>query len=149
MDSKKTWTLDYNWFKWYLLIGIGVPDTTLVYIRGWMQMVFYYHMIFSPETINQSETLVTFTFTIYNDARTAVSQCHIHCAWWVLDVASSPSGCPPGSPMDILSPPLLQIYCLSGSPLGGPGPPSTPLPMVTPFPSGSTHYLISPSATLG
>jgi hypothetical protein len=43
-------------------------------------MVFHYHMIYFPETNNQGETLVTFTFTIYNEARTAVSQRHILCA---------------------------------------------------------------------
>jgi hypothetical protein len=42
----------------------------------------------------------------------------------------------------------LQINCLYCSPLGGPGSPSAPLPMVTPFPSGSTHSLNSPSSTL-
>ncbi len=127
-----------------------MPDATVVYIRGWMQMVFYYHMIYSPETDNQCKTLVTITITIYtyNEVRTAVSQCHILCAWWVLDVASSQSSCPPSSPMDVLSPSLLQTNCLSCSPLGGPGPPSASQTMVTPFPSGSTHSLIPLSATL-
>ncbi len=92
--------------------------------------------------------LILFTFTIYNEARTAVSQRYKLCAWWVLDVTSSPSGCPPGSPMDVLPLPLLQINCFSCYPLGGPGPPSAPLSMVTPFPSGSTHSLTSPSAAI-
>jgi hypothetical protein len=36
---------------------VTVPDTTWLYIRGSMQMVFYYHMIYSPETNNESKTL--------------------------------------------------------------------------------------------
>jgi hypothetical protein len=105
-------------------------------------------MIYSPVTDNQGETLVILTITIYNGVKIAVSQCHILCAWWVLDVAWSPSGCPTGSPMDVLSSPLLQTYCLSCSPLGGPGLPSASLLMVTTFPSGSIHSLISSSTTI-
>jgi hypothetical protein len=55
------------------------------------------------------------------------AQCYILCAWWSLDVASSPSGCPSGSPMDVLPLPLLQTDYLSCSPQGGPGPPLRPL----------------------
>jgi hypothetical protein len=66
-------------------------------------------------------------------------QCYMLCAWWGLDVTSSPSSCPFGSPMDVLPPALLQTDCLSYSLLGGPGPPSAPSLMVTPFPSRSTH----------
>ncbi len=38
-----------------------VPDATFVYIRGWIQMVFYYHIIYCPETNNQHKTLFTIT----------------------------------------------------------------------------------------
>ncbi len=119
-----------NWFNW------NVPDTTSLYIRGWMQMVFYYHMIYSPETNNQGKTLDyihTTANTIYNRAMITISHCYVFCAWWVVDVASSPSGSPPGSPMVVLSPLLLQINCLSCSPLGGPGP---PYPWWPHFPQG-------------
>jgi hypothetical protein len=34
----------------------SVPDATFVFIRGWMQMAFYYHMIYSPKTNNQGKT---------------------------------------------------------------------------------------------
>ncbi len=32
------------------LIIIVVPDATVLCFRGWKQMVFYFHMIYSPET---------------------------------------------------------------------------------------------------
>jgi hypothetical protein len=68
------------------------------------------------------------------------SQYYISCAWWVLDVASDPSCCPPGSPMGVLSPPLLQINCLSCSSLGRPGLLSSPSPNWPHFPQGPrTH----------
>jgi hypothetical protein len=120
-----------------------------------MQMVFYYLMIYSPETNNQGK-IMDYTFITSRNwchyihvENVANSQCYILCAWWVLDVASDPSCCPPGSPMGVSSPPLLQINCLSCSPLGGPGSPSAPFPKLTPFPSGSTHLPIPPSATVG
>ncbi len=37
-------------------LTVIVPEATLVYIRGWMQMAFYYHIIYSPETNNQGKT---------------------------------------------------------------------------------------------
>jgi hypothetical protein len=43
-------------------------------------MVFYYDMIYSPETIIKVRYLIMFTFTIYNGAKTAVSQRYILCA---------------------------------------------------------------------
>ncbi len=130
---------------------LTVPDATRVYITGWMQMVFYYYMIYSPDTNNQGKTsgyIHTIVATLYLQNNGHYSQYCVLCAWWDLDVALDPSCCPPGSPMGVLSPPLLQINCLSCSPLGGPGSPLAPLPKVTPFPVGSTHSLIPPSTTL-
>jgi hypothetical protein len=46
----------------------------------------------------------------------------------------------------MLSLPLLGTDCLSFPPLGGPGPPSTPSPMLTPFPSDPMQQ---PASTLG
>ncbi len=64
---------------------------------------------------------ITYTFTIYDGLGFVASQHYILCAWWVLDVALDQSCCPPGSPMNVSPLPLLQINCLSCSPLGGPG----------------------------
>jgi hypothetical protein len=110
-------------------------------------MVFYYHMIYYPETNNQSETLVTLhlLYTMKHGLLFHNVTYSVHDEFLMSHLARLVVLLVP--PMDALSPLLLQINCLSGSPLGGPGPVSTPLPMVTPFPSRSTHSLISPSAT--
>ncbi len=56
-----------------MLTIIIVPDATCVYIRGWMQMVFYYHMIYSPETNNQVKTSSSIhTIVVY----------YIQAEWW-------------------------------------------------------------------
>ncbi len=47
--------------------------------RGWMQMVFYYHMIYSPEINRQSKTL--HVITIINDITGQCTQCT---QWYVL-----------------------------------------------------------------
>jgi hypothetical protein len=118
---------------------ITLCPTRPVYIRGLMQMVYYYHMIYSPETNNQGKTsgyIHTIVATIYVQNNGHYSQYYILRAWWVLDVALDPSCCPPGSPMGVLSPPILQINCFSCPSLGGPGPPFAPLPSWPHFPQG-------------
>jgi hypothetical protein len=94
-------------------------------------MVFYYHMIYSPETNNQGKTsdyIRTIIVTIYNKTMVTASQYYVLCACLVLDVALDPSCSHPSSPMGVSPPPLLQINCLSCSLPGGPGPPSAPSP---------------------
>jgi hypothetical protein len=74
-------------------------------------------------------------------------QRYILCAYWGLDVAPIQSSWSSGISMHILPLPLLRADCLSHSSPGGPGPPSAPSFMVTPFPSGSTHTLVPLSVT--
>jgi hypothetical protein len=52
------------------------------------------------------------------------------------------------APWGSRAPPLSLSNCLSSPSLGGPGPPSVPLPGLTPFPSGSTHSLTPQSNTV-
>jgi hypothetical protein len=108
-------------------VVLSVPDATVLNIRELMQMVFYCHMIYSPETSKQRkdtwmwlhEALLLYTY------RTAV----IHSITYSVNNGSLlshrtrllqwSSGCS----MRVLPPPLLLINCWSCSPLKGPGPP--------------------------
>jgi hypothetical protein len=126
-----------------------VPEATSVFIRGWMQMVSYYHMIYSPATNNQGKT----SDNIYMFVDTTHIQNNSHLIHNItysvhdgfLMPHWNPSCYPPGSPMGVPPPPLLQINCLSCSSQGGPGPPFTPLPELTPFPQGPcTHPSLRP-----
>ncbi len=64
------------------------------------------------------------------------SQFYVLCAQWVLVFMPNSSSCLPGWPMRVLSSPLLLINCLSGSLLGGPGPPPFLSPSWPHFPQG-------------
>jgi hypothetical protein len=111
-------------------------------------MAFYYHTIYSPETNNQDKTS-DYIYIYYIQQRNSRYITKLHTLCMMSSCCRiGPSCCPPGSPMGVSPLPLLQINCLSCSPQGGPGPPSAPLPIVSPFPSGSTHSPISPSATV-
>jgi hypothetical protein len=60
-----------------------------------MQIVFYYHMIYSPETDNQNETSVMITIIVTEQMRTVVH----NVTYSVHDeVLMSHRACPPGSP---------------------------------------------------
>ncbi len=120
-----------------------VPDATRVYIRGWMQMAFYYHMIYSPQTTIKVRHQITFTqlWLLYT-SRTMVttSQYYVLCAWWVLEVASDPSCYPPGSPRGVSSPPLLHQLLILFPTGWARQPPSPPSPWWPHFPQGPRSH---------
>jgi hypothetical protein len=129
-----------------------VPDTTVLYISGWMQMV-YCHMIYSPETKYVSKqdgevlNLMWWNIiTVYIQNGNYSQWLHTLCTMGppcYAGLSSNLLGCS----MRVLPPPLLLINCLSCSLPGGPGPPPFPPPGLTPFPSGSRHLPASSSAT--
>jgi hypothetical protein len=116
--------LKYDWVSEECL---PVPDVMMMYIRGWMQMV-YCHMIYSPETkqnetMRYSKTVSWIIGNIYIQMVT-IHSIYLLCARWVLFVTPDSSSHLPCCSMRLLPPPLLVINCLSCSLLGGPGPPS-------------------------
>ncbi len=131
--------------------NVSVPDATMTYIRGWMQMV-YCHMIYSSET-EQNKTMRYLDMVSWISGNIYIQMVTIHsvyklCAQWVLFVTPDSSPGLPCCSIRLLLPPLLVIDCLSCSLLGGPGSPHTPPPGLTPFPSGSRHLPASPSNTV-
>jgi hypothetical protein len=137
------WCLNLN-FK-------TVPDLTMTYIRGCMQMVFC-HMIYLPETeqyktMRYSNTVSLIIGNIYIQMLT-IHSINVLCSRWVLFVMPDSSSRLPCCSMRLLPPPLLVLNWLYCSRLGGPGLPHTPPPpKLTPFPSGSRHIPASSSDT--
>jgi hypothetical protein len=127
----------------YLLISfIFVPDVTVLYIRGWMQMVFYCHMIYSPETKQNKMvrylnmvpwTLLLFTYKWYylqwsHTLCTVGPSCHTGRflqSSWLLHESVAPSS---AADKLLILPPTWRA-----------GPTSIPPPGLTPFPSGFRH----------
>ncbi len=113
---------------------ICVPDMTMVYIRGWMQMV-YCQMIYSPET-KQNKTVRylkmvsrdIITVYIQNGDYSLLLHNYVLCARWVFFVTPDSSSNLPGCSMGVLPSPLLLMNCLSCSLSRGPGPPPSPPP---------------------
>jgi hypothetical protein len=96
-------------------------------------MAFYYHMIYSPETNNQGKTSdYIYIYYIQRSKGCCFTTLHTLCIC-VLDVASDPSCCSPGSHMDISPLPLLQINCLSCSLTRRTVPPLRPPPHSDPI----------------
>jgi hypothetical protein len=134
-----------------LLSIVFVPYATLLYIRGWMQMVLLPYDLFSWNKAKRDGKIFEYgamnVITIYIQNGIIHSD-YILSARWVLLVMSDSSSSPSGRSMRVLPSPLLLINCLSCSPHGGPGPPPFPLPGLTPFPSGSRYLSASSSATV-
>ncbi len=115
-------------------------------IRGWKQTV-YRNMIYSPETIydidfDRCDSLIIFIL-IDKDHLRMLTLCTLgplHHAW--LFVPSSSCS------MLLLTPSLPAVDCLSRSLSGEPGPPSFPLPGLTPFLSGPRQHPTLLSGTL-
>ncbi len=134
-----------------------MPNVTLTYIRGWMQMV-YQHMIYSPEIKNKHDNriIIHSVWNIVNVSLHGKAYLQVHYRMltiltlftmgplrhvWLFFPSSACS-------MRLLTPALLAVNCLSCSLLGGPGPPPFPPPGLTPFPSGSRHHPTSLSDTI-
>ncbi len=135
-------------FKIFFLKFISVPDATLVYIRGWLQMVFYYHMIYSPETNNQGKTSgYVYIYYIQWNKACCFTMLHTLCmmsSWCCIGPIWLSSWFPHGCfASSTVADQLLVLF-----PTGWAGPPLHPLPLVTPFPSGPMHSPIYPSATI-
>jgi hypothetical protein len=127
---------------------VCLPTRLLCTSEDECKWFFYHQMIYSPETDNQGKTLVTFTFTIYMKQGLLFH----NVTYSVHDeFLMSHGACLVALPVPPWTSCLLHC-CRSIAYLAphwvGLVPPSAPLPMVTPFPSGSTHSLISLSATL-
>ncbi len=134
-----------------------VPDVTMTYIRGWMQMV-YHHMIYSPETDKQVWQWDHGTWWLDNiDIFTRMDNGHLKVHYRILIVLTLCTMGPlchtwpffPSSSrsMMLLSPPLLAVSCLSCCLPGGPGPPSSPPPGLTPFSLCSRQHPVPLSDT--
>jgi hypothetical protein len=120
-----------------------------LYIRGWMQMVFYYYMIYFPETDKQImhrsrlqlSNLQWSTIQQYNNNTYSVHN----------EVLMSQRARPSyllGS-HERLPRSTVGNWLLILSPARRARPPFSPPPfMVAPFPSGSTHSLLSLSVTI-
>jgi hypothetical protein len=122
-----------------------VPDTVFLYTRGWMQMVFYYHMIYSPETDRQIKHRSWLHHQGYNRLmhtmkRTLCIKEPWYCAEPVFFVFYHLE--------NVSLPPLSGTNCSLLPPPGGPGPPSAPTFKMAPFSPGSTHIFVPMSVTL-
>jgi hypothetical protein len=114
------------------------------YTRGWMQMVFYYQMIYSPETNNTIKHDVCYGCWCGNWCTTHNDTYSVHkrgLMLWQARLLSSEAF------WDVYPPPLSDTNCPPFPPPGGRGPPTPPASKMASISPGSTHTPSTPSVT--
>jgi hypothetical protein len=121
---------------------VTVPDATVLYIRGWMQMVLLPYYLFSWNKWQDGEiqNMMPWDIIAVYIQNGNFHSDYILCARWVLLVTPDSSSSFPGCSMRVLPPSLLLINSLSCSPLGGRALPHSPLPGWPHFPQCPGTY---------
>ncbi len=131
---------------------LPVPDVTMTYIRGWMQMVLLPYDLFSWKRIDTTMRYMNIAFQNIDNVYSWGGKYLQHIMYSVHDGSSlsrltllpslpiAPWGCCPY--------PHWWSTAYLALRLGGRGSPPFPLPGLTPFPSGSRHLLASLLDTL-
>jgi hypothetical protein len=99
-------------------------------------MVFYYQMIYSPETNNYNKTRFLLWLLVIDEQRTIIPTLCINMAW------CSEAFC------TVYPPPLSDANCPPFPPPGGPGPLAPPASKMASISPGSTHIPSTPSVTV-